>query len=182
MPQVAKVWHNNAFCSLFWATFSAHVATLQSVQTSQRGYLHFNVCSSIMGAFSKKQLFIYGSYTPVNVPGYLTSMRMRKSNNLPKSRMTVCVGPLAFIVTFVVDSSWYTPCSTRYAITPLGSFGGFQVMLTEVSVFSSYLSSDTGPGAVGKERVHKKIILVKYWQHCTTIIGDMIIQHCSCRK
>ena len=47
MPQVAKVWYNNAFCSLFWATFSAHVATLQSVQTSQRGYLHFNVCSSL---------------------------------------------------------------------------------------------------------------------------------------
>ena len=46
MPQVAKLWYNNAFCSLFWATFSAHVATLQSVQTSQRGYLHFNVCSS----------------------------------------------------------------------------------------------------------------------------------------
>ena len=46
MPQVAKVWYNNASCSLFWTTFSAHVATLQSVQTSQRGYLHFNVCSS----------------------------------------------------------------------------------------------------------------------------------------
>ena len=25
-----------------------HVATLQSVQTSQRGYLHFNGCSSII--------------------------------------------------------------------------------------------------------------------------------------
>ena len=47
MPEVAKVLYNNAFCSLFWATFSAHVATLQSVlQTCQRGYLNFNVCSS----------------------------------------------------------------------------------------------------------------------------------------
>ena len=46
MPPVAKAWYNNAFCSLFWATFSAHVTTLQSVQTSQRGYLHFKVCSS----------------------------------------------------------------------------------------------------------------------------------------
>ena len=32
MTQVAKVWYSNAFCSLFWATFSA--CTLQSVQTS----------------------------------------------------------------------------------------------------------------------------------------------------
>ena len=45
MPQVAKEWYNNVFCSLFWGTFFVHVATLQSIQTSQRGYLHFNVCS-----------------------------------------------------------------------------------------------------------------------------------------
>ena len=25
MPQEAKVWYNNAFCSLFWAIFSTHV-------------------------------------------------------------------------------------------------------------------------------------------------------------
>ena len=75
---------------------------------------------------------------------------MWKSNNLPKARMTVCVGLLASIVTLVVDSSWYTPCSTMYStMIPLRSFGGFQVMLTDLSVFSSYLSSDTGPGAVG---------------------------------
>ena len=30
-----ELLYNNAFCSLFWATFSAHVATLQSVQISQ---------------------------------------------------------------------------------------------------------------------------------------------------
>ena len=46
MPQVTKVWYNNAFCLLFWTTFSVHVATLQPVQTSQQGCLHFNVCSS----------------------------------------------------------------------------------------------------------------------------------------
>ena len=33
-------------------------------------------------------------------------------------------------------------------MSPLGSFGGFQVMLTEVSVSSSLLSSDTGPGTI----------------------------------
>ena len=50
MPQVAKEWYNNAFCSVFWATFSA--CKLQSVQTSQRGYLHFSVCSSLRDIFS----------------------------------------------------------------------------------------------------------------------------------
>ena len=78
--------------------------------------------------------------------------------------MTEYVGLLASIVTLVFDSYWYTPCSTMYnAMTPLGSFGGLQVMLTEVSAFPSYLSSDTGPGAVGyiKEMVFRKCILVK---------------------
>ena len=63
--------------------------------------------------------------------------------------MTVYFGPPASIVTFVVVSFWYTPCSTKYALmSPLGSFGGFQVMFTEVSVSPSELSSDTGPGAI----------------------------------
>ena len=34
---------------------------------------------------------------------------MRKSNNLPKARMTAYIGLMASIVTFLVDSSWYTP-------------------------------------------------------------------------
>ena len=87
-----------------------------------------------------------------------------KSNNLPKARMTVCVGLLAGIVTLMVDPFWYTPCWMKLAtMTPLGAFGGFQVMLTDFSVFSSYLSSDTGPGAVGwmQGYVNNVCILVK---------------------
>ena len=38
---------------------------------------------------------------------------MRKNNNLPKAWMTVFIGLLACIVTLVVNSFWYTPCSTR---------------------------------------------------------------------
>ena len=54
MPQVAKVWYNTTFCSLFWATFSAHKATLQSVRTSQRGYFYLNICSSSKNKYSAK--------------------------------------------------------------------------------------------------------------------------------
>ena len=63
---------------------------------------------------------------------------MRSSNNLPKARMTVCVVLLTSIVTFVVDSLRYTPYSTMYfAMTPLGSLGGFQLTLTDMYVISS---------------------------------------------
>ena len=100
---------------------------------------------------------------------------MRKGNNLPKAPMTVCVDLLACIVTFIVDSTWYTPCSKMYSIMiPLGSFGGFQVMLTEVSVISLYISLDTGPGAVGwRQENIEKCILVKYWQDCNTVFADI---------
>ena len=61
---------------------------------------------------------------------------MHSNNYLPNSWMTVCIGLQASISTLVNDSFLlYTPYSTKYAtMTPLGSFGGFQVMLTEVSV------------------------------------------------
>ena len=61
---------------------------------------------------------------------------MQSNNYLPNSWMTVCIGLLASIFTLVNDSFLlYTPYFIKYAtITPLGSFGGFQVMLTEVSM------------------------------------------------
>ena len=58
MPQVAKVGIIMRSDHSSGLHLSAHVATLQFVQTSQRGYLHFNVCSSYSMDYSLTIMFI----------------------------------------------------------------------------------------------------------------------------